>query len=72
MNILKEVFKINNGQYNNKNMYWKSFNIIKKINLLKEPEKNKLKKKLVKINDIYNNLSIKYQKTKINNQIPLN
>ncbi len=72
LNILKEVFKINQGNYNNKNRYWQSYSIIDKINLMKDPEYTQLNEKVKKINGIYSDLSDLYQKFKSNNNIPLN
>ena len=34
LNILKEIFMINNGSYNKSNYYWKSFSIQNEINNL--------------------------------------
>ena len=72
LKILKEVFKITNGNYNKKNSYWKSYSIIENINLMNEPERTKLNKKIKKITKIYDDLSNLYQKLKLNNKIPLN
>ena len=71
LKILKDVFKINNGQYNKKNNYWKSYSILENINLLKNSERLKLNKKISKINKIYKDFSELYNKIKSNN-IPLN
>ena len=72
LKILKEVFKIHGGNYNKKNSYWKSYSIIEKINLMKDPEYTELNIKVKKINEIYRDLSDLYQKFKSNNNIPLN
>ena len=71
LNILKEIFNINDGNYNKKNSYWESYNINSLIN---ELEDNKKKNLINSFNDIkkkYIDLSIKYQKSKDNNSIPL-
>ena len=72
LKILKEVFDIHKGNYNRKNNYWKSYSIVKNINLLSDPEKSNLLKNVKKITKIYNNFSKLYQKHKSNNNIPLN
>ena len=72
LKILKEVFKINNGNYNKNNSFWKSYSIIQNINLIKEPERSKLNKEINKIIEIYCEFSELYQKFKSNNKIPLN
>ena len=71
LNILKEVFNITDGNYINKNSYWESYNI---NNLINELEDNKKKNLINSFNDIkktYIDLSIKYQKSKDKNSIPL-
>ena len=72
LKILKEVFKINNGNYNKNNSFWTSYSIIENINLIKEPERSKLNKEIKKIIEIYWEFSELYQKNKSNNNIPLN
>ena len=72
LKILKDVFNIKNGKYNKKNNYWNSYSIIENINLIKEPQRKQLKLKVKKIFKIYKNFSKLYQKTKSNNNIPLN
>ena len=72
LRILKEVFKINQGNYNKENNYWKSYSIIEKINLMNDPEYIELNIKIKQINEIYRDLSDLYQKFKSNNNIPLN
>ena len=72
LKILKDVFNIENGDYNRDNNYWKSYSIINNINLLKEPERSHLKEKVSKIIKIYQNFSDIYQKNKSKNIIPLN
>ena len=71
LNILKEVFKIDNGQYNKYNHYWKSYSIIEEINKLKIEEKTDLLSKIEQIIELYEVLSSKYQSLKILNNIPL-
>ena len=72
LKVLKEVFKINQGNYNKENSYWKSYSIIEKINLMNDPEYTEINKKVKRINEIYHDLSNLYQKFKSNNNIPLN
>ena len=72
LKILKEIFNINQGDYNKSNKYWKCYSIISEINKLSKLEQKKLEKKVIKINEEYKKLSKKYQISKKNNQIPLN
>ena len=75
LNILKEIFLIKKGKYNKENFYWKSYSIIediKKNTNLKEDEKADLDVKIKKIYEEYEILSKLYQKSKNNNNIPLN
>ena len=71
LNILKEVFYINNGNYNKDNIYWKSFSILEEIKKLNNKEKDSLSIKIENITKLYQNLSLKYQNSKISNLIPL-
>ena len=71
LNILKEVFNINEGKYIRKNSYWKSYNINNLINELKDPNKKKLTESFNEIKKMYIDLSKKYQLTKEKNFIPL-
>ena len=72
LKILKEVFKINEGNYNKKNSFWESYSIIENINLMKGSERSKLDQEVKKIIEIYSDFSELYQKFKSNNNIPLN
>ena len=72
LNIHKEVFKIEKGNYNKNNNYWKSYPIIENVNKLSDTEKSNLQIKINKIFKIYNNFSKIYQKQKSNNNIPMN
>ena len=71
LNILKEVFKITDGEYNKENSYWKSQNINMLIEDLSHQKKEKILKQLDKIKKNYQTLSNEYQKNKSKNSIPL-
>ena len=71
LKILKEVFKIEQGDYSKNNSYWESYSIIENINDLPNSEKDKLFKKIKEIKQLYEDLSQNYQTTKISNFIPL-
>ena len=71
LNILKEIFKINNGKYNLSNSYWKSHSIIRNIKKLKKDDNKKLSIKVLKIKEQYRKLSNFYQKNKKLNTIYL-
>ena len=72
LNILKEVFKINDGEYNKENSYWKSQNINLLIEKLHTPKKEKILSQLSEIKKKYQKLSNQYQENKSGNSIPLN
>ena len=72
LNILKEVFNLNNGNYNKNNNYWKSYSIIDEISKLNDSEKYKVNDQINKIYQEYEELSRLYQKNKDKNIIPLN
>ena len=72
LNILKEVFKINDGEYNKENSYWKNQNINLLIENLPLLEKEKFLKPLSEIKKKYQTLSNQYQENKDGNSIPLN
>ena len=72
LNILKEVFKINDGEYNKENSYWKSQNINLLIENLPTSKKENILKQLDEIKKKYQTLSNQYQENKDGNSIPLN
>ena len=72
INILKEIFKLDNGDYNKINSYWRSYSIIDEISKFNDSEEYDFKNNIRKIHQEYNKLSEQYQSSKINNNIPLN
>ena len=71
LNILKEVFHINEGKYSKNNKYWKCHSIIDEIKKSKDSNNAIFDEKIDKIKFLYKDLSNEYQKTKISNNIPL-
>ena len=71
LKILKEVFKVNNGEYNKENSYWKSHSIHMLIEKLSTLKKEKFMNQLEEIKKSYIILSNKYQASKNENFIPL-
>ena len=71
LKILKEVFKIDKGQYSKINSFWQSYSIIEEIKELKNSENDKLFVKIKEIYKIYEDISNKYQLAKNSNHIPL-
>ena len=71
LNILKEVFNIEDGKYIKENSYWKSYNINTLIDELKSNDKNKLTVSFNEIKEKYIDLSKKYQSSKEKSSIPL-
>ena len=70
LKILEEVFRIKEGNYQKINQFWQSFSIIDEIKKL-DLEKDLLKKIII-IKEEYQKMSLIYQESKINNNIPLN
>tara|TARA_B100001123_G_scaffold390994_1_gene469028 strand:+ start:1696 stop:2286 length:591 start_codon:yes stop_codon:yes gene_type:complete len=71
LNILKEVFNISDGKYMKENSYWKSYNINRLIDELKDDNKKQISDSFKEIKKSYIDLSNKYQLSKENNSIPL-
>ena len=71
LKILKEVFKIDKGQYSKINSFWQSYSIIEEIKELKNSENDKLLEKIKEINKLYEDISNNYQSAKNLNHIPL-
>ena len=71
LSILKEVFHINEGEYQKDNKYWKSFSIIDEIKKNKDLNNPIFIEKIDKIKLIYEELSVEYQNTNVSNNIPL-
>ena len=71
LNILKEIFNIEDGKYIKENSYWKSYNINTLIDELKSNDKNKLTVSFNEIKEKYIDLSNKYQSSKEKSSIPL-
>jgi tRNA(Arg) A34 adenosine deaminase TadA len=72
LNILTQIFNIKDGKYNKINNYWKSYSILDEINKLPLEMKRKFDIKIKNIYEFYNEISLKYQNTKKDNNIPLN
>jgi tRNA(Arg) A34 adenosine deaminase TadA len=70
LKILTEVFKIKDGKYNINNDYWESFSILSEIKRL--GIEGSLSDKIYQIKEEYQKMSEIYQKSKIDNKIPLN
>ena len=62
INILKEIFKLDNGDYNRKNSYWRSYSIVDEIRNLNNSEKYNFENNIKKIYQEYGKLSKLYQK----------
>ena len=71
LNILKQVFNINDGNYIKNNSYWSSYNINNLINKLEHSKKEKLINSFNNIKKKYFDLSNKYQSLKEKTTIPL-
>ena len=63
LKILKEVFRVNNGEYNKENSYWKSQNINMLVERLSHLKKEKFMNQLEERTKSYVKLSNQYQAT---------
>ena len=72
LKILKEVFNINNGQYNNQNHYWHSYSMQELVDRTSVEEQLEYKNRIMKLKLKYDELSERYQNNKLGNRIPLN
>ena len=72
INILKEIFKLDNGNYNRVNSYWRSYSIIEEIKKLSNSEQFNFENNIKKVYQEYSKLSELYQENKDENLIPLN
>ena len=71
LKILKEVFKIDKGQYSKNNTFWQSYSILEEIKELQNSETDQLLAKIKEINKLYEDISNNYQSAKNSNHIPL-
>ena len=72
MNILKEVFKIDGGQYARKNRFWECKHILSMLEEEANNDINSLNLQVGRIKKRYAQLSTTYQNQKENSVIPLN
>lgn len=72
LKILKEVFGLEPGGYRRSNAFWNSYFISDLVENLDDPLKTSLKQQTARIKAAYNELSINYQSSKGDNNIPLN
>ena len=72
LKILSQIFNIKKGKYNKNNSYWKSYSIINEIKKLPIKNQKFLDNKILKIDQIYSDLSKNYQNSKYSSKIPLN
>ena len=72
LNILKDVFGRNDGEYERSNSFWESYWIKDLIEKEENSKKKMLLKKATFITEKYKYLSEFYQKSKQENDIPLN
>jgi tRNA(Arg) A34 adenosine deaminase TadA len=72
LRILKEVFGLEPGGYNARNLYWTSYAIPRLVAGLAVPERQRLQARLDALAATYAALSRRYQENKAGNAIPLN
>lgn len=72
LNILKEVFRLEPGGYNQSNAYWTAYSIRDLIGKLPQDRKDAAMTQLSRIEAAYEALSAEYQSGKSGNAIPLN
>jgi tRNA(Arg) A34 adenosine deaminase TadA len=72
LRILKEVFGLDPGGYNARNLYWTSYAIPQLVAGLPAPDRERLRVRLDALTARYATLSRRYQESKAGNAIPLN
>ena len=72
LNILNQVFNVQDGNYKKSNQYWTSYSIDEILNSGDFKNLKNLKQRVTNIKRSYDELSELYQQTKDNNDIPLN
>ena len=72
LNILNQVFNVQDGNYKKSNQYWTSYSIDEILNNGDFKNLKNLKQRVTNIKRSYDELSELYQQTKANNDIPLN
>ncbi|WP_416408718.1 deaminase [Agrobacterium rosae] len=72
LKILKEVFGLEPGGYRRSNAFWNSYFISDLVENEDEPLKTELKEQTTRIKAAYGALSVNYQSSKAENNIPLN
>ena len=71
LRILKEVFTLEPGGYNEENAYWKSFSLRRLVRELPDGERAAREARIARIAARYDELSAGYQAGKDGNDIPL-
>jgi len=72
LKILKEVFRLEPGGYAAENAFWKSYSVPVLARELPASERGRAAARISKLAEIYAGLSDAYQKSKAENDIPLN
>jgi len=72
LRILKEVFGLDPGGYRRSNAFWTGYSIPELVQAEAEPLRAALHTKMARIRTRYDALSAQYQKSKSDNDIPLN
>ena len=71
LKILKEVFGLEPGGYRRTNAFWTAYSITALVEATDEPERTELMARRQLITDRYAELSVHYQESKSDNDIPL-
>jgi tRNA(Arg) A34 adenosine deaminase TadA len=72
LKILKEVFRLDDGDYQRSNAFWTAFSIPELVESEPQPQRVQLLQQEQRIRDRYAQLSEQYQESKGDNDIPLN
>ncbi|MEE2999752.1 MAG: nucleoside deaminase [Pseudomonadota bacterium] len=72
LNILKEVFNIQDGQYARKNKFWECTHLLSLVEKLSNGDNNRLNLQVERLKKRYSELSTIYQNQKEESGIPLN
>lgn len=67
---MKDIFKLPGGDYNRKNAFWTSYDLVKLIKQCDEETRAGFMARVQKLKKQYDEMSAIYQKTKVNTDIP--
>lgn len=62
--INKEIWRVDNGEYDHKNHYWSAWSLVELIESCDEPDRSRLRDRVEHLRGVYDELSDTYQQSK--------